>query len=501
MIELRENEFNIFSILKETNGKINVEEISRKVALSETAVVKSLLTLSKLGLIELNEEKENYVRLNEEGSTYSQIGLPETRLVKTVKSLGGVSEINKAAETAHIGREMLPIVLGWIKRKSLAVIESDSGKIILKVSKIPEKTLEEKLLKELYKKGQVRLEEIDEDMQKIVTLLKKRNLIEESQKTKRQVKMTDKGYKISAKSLKMVEGVTALNSNLIVTGKWKKVKLLEYDVTSTPPTIYPGKRHFYSEFIEEAREILLSLGFEESDGPLIEMEFWNFDVLFQAQDHPAREIHDSYLLKAPKLGTIENKELMEKVRKTHENGWTTGSRGWRYPWNKEITRRLVLRTQTTAVSMRYLNEHKIPPIKMFCLSKVFRPDVLDAKHSMEFTQLEGIIGDRKITLRNLLGLLKKFAIALNLGEVKFRPGYFPFTEPSVESFVKHPKLGWVEFVGSGMFRPEVLTPLGIDFPVIAWGIGFDRLAMIRLGIDDIRELYTKRLDLLREKVY
>jgi len=132
---------------------------------------------------------------------------------------------------------------------------------------------------------------------------------------------------------------------------------------------------------------------------------------------------------------------------------------------------------------------------------VFRPDVLDAKHSMEFTQLEGIIGDRNITLRNLLGLLKKFAKALNLGEVKFRPGYFPFTEPSVESFVKHPKLGWVEFVGSGMFRPEVLMPLGIDFPVIAWGIGFDRLAMIRLGIDDIRELYTKKLDLLREKIY
>jgi phenylalanyl-tRNA synthetase alpha chain len=241
------------------------------------------------------------------------------------------------------------------------------------------------------------------------------------------------------------------------------------------------------------------MGFEEYDGPYVEEEFWNFDLLFQAQDHPAREIHDSYILKKPKKGIIENAELMERVRKTHENGWITGSRGWKYKWNPDITRRLVLRTQTTAVSMRYLNEHKEPPIKMFCISKVFRPDVLDSKHAMEFTQLEGIIGDNKITLRHLLGLLKNFAKTLGLGEVKFRPGYFPFTEPSVESFVKHPKLGWVEFVGAGMFRPEVLKPLAIKFPVIAWGIGFDRLAMIRLGINDIRELYSKRLDLLREK--
>ena len=149
--------------------------------------------------------------------------------------------------------------------------------------------------------------------------------------------------------------------------------------------------------------------------------------------------------------------------------------------------------------MRYLASHKTPPIKMFCLSKVFRPDFLDAKHSMEFTQLEGIVGDKGINLRHLLGLLERFASIMNLGKVRFKPGYFPFTEPSVESFVKHPSLGWIEFVGAGMFRPEVLKPLGIDFPVIAWGMGFDRLAMIALGIDDIRDLHSRRLELLRDK--
>ncbi len=499
MIELRENEYQIFSILKEMKSEVNTRELSRRTGLNESAIVKGLLLLSKFNLIELIEEKITFIRLNEEGLTYHQLGLPENRLANAVLSLGGIAEVENAIESAHISKEMIPIVLGWVRKKGLAIIRKEKGEIFLEVSKKPKETEEEKLLSLIHEKGQVSDRDLSEEIRKIAFLLKKRNLIEESQKTIRKVKLTDKGMKIDAQSIKMVEGVTALDSRLITTGEWRKVKLLEYDVASSPPAVYPGKRHFYIDFIEEARKILLAMGFEESEGPFVETEFWNFDVLFQAQDHPAREIHDSYMLKVPKIGVIENKELMERVKKTHEDGWTTGSRGWGYKWSPDITRRLVLRTQTTAVSMRYLNKNKKPPIKMFCLSKVFRPDVLDAKHSMEFTQLEGIVGDKKITLRHLLGLLQKFAAGLGLGEVKFRPGYFPFTEPSVESFVKHPKLGWVEFVGAGMFRPEVLEPLEIKFPVIAWGIGLDRLAMIGLGIDDIRELYSKRLEMLRDR--
>jgi len=138
---------------------------------------------------------------------------------------------------------------------------------------------------------------------------------------------------------------------------------------------------------------------------------------------------------------------------------------------------------------------------MFCLSKVFRPDVIDAKHSVEFHQLDGIIGDYVINFRHLLGILATIAKELGFEAIKFVPGYFPFTEPSVEGFVKHPKLGWVECLGAGLFRPEVLKPLDIDYQVIAWGIGVDRLAMIRLGINDIRDLHTMRLDKLRDSNY
>ncbi len=499
MIELRENEYRIFSILKEASSDISVHEIARRTGFSEASIVKGLLNLSKIELVELIEEKNRFIRLNEEGLSYSQLGLPENRLVEMAISVGGEIEIKKAAELVRVNKEMLPIILGWIKKKGLAVINGKKDEILIKATKKPEESLEEELL-QVIKEGEIDFGNLNEYMKKTIPLLKKRNLIEESIRTKRSAKLSEKGTKISIQSIKMADGVTALDSNMIISGEWKKVKLLEYDVTSLPPVIYPGKRHYFSEFIEEGRNILLRMGFEEYDGPYIEEEFWNFDVLFQAQDHPAREIHDSYMIKKPRMGIIENAELMDKVKKTHEYGWITGSRGWRYEWNSKLTRRLVLRTQTTAASMRYLNDHKKPPIKMFCISKVFRPDFLDSKHSMEFTQLEGIVGDWDITLRNLLGLLKRFARALGLGEVKFRPGYFPFTEPSVESFVEHPNLGWVEFVGAGMFRPEVLKPLGIKFPVIAWGIGFDRLAMIRLGMDDIRELYSKKLDLIREKI-
>ena len=189
--------------------------------------------------------------------------------------------------------------------------------------------------------------------------------------------------------------------------------------------------------------------------------------------------------------------MVRRVMKTHENGWITGSIGWRYRWSFDVARRLVMRSQTTAVSARFLFKRKKFPIKMFCVSRVFRPDVLEAKHAMEFYHCEGIVADENLNFKHLLGMLKKIVNALGIEKVEFKPGYFPFTEPSVEVFVYHPKIGWMESAGAGLFRPEVTLPLRIKCPVLAWGIGVDRLAMVKLGVDDIRELHTRRLDYLR----
>jgi phenylalanyl-tRNA synthetase alpha chain len=230
----------------------------------------------------------------------------------------------------------------------------------------------------------------------------------------------------------------------------------------------------------------------------VELEFWNCDALFMPQDHVAREVHDIYHIKTPKgPGRIAYPLLLQQVGRTHEDGWTTKSTGWSYKFSPDVTRQLVLRSQTTAVSMRYLAEHHEAPLRMFCIDRNFRPEKFDATHSAEFLQCEGIIGGEGLTLRDLLGYLRAISEGVGIEKIRFKPGYFPFTEPSVEGFIHIPGIGWREALPGGMFRPEVTKPLGIDFPVLAWGIGIDRLAMAALDIHDIRELCTHNLAQLR----
>ena len=313
--------------------------------------------------------------------------------------------------------------------------------------------------------------------------------------------LTDKGkIALKKKIIKPAKLVTRITPDIILERKWEEVIFKKFDVTVEVPVIYPSRKHPYMELLDEIREILISMGFEEMRGPHVELEFWNFDVLFQAQDHPAREIHDTFYLKYPKCGRVCDEELMKRIKLTHENGWITGSKGWRYSWSPRRALNLILRTQTTAVSVRTLYEKGEGEYRCFALDRVFRPETLDAKHSMEFYQLEGIIVGKNVTFRNLLGFFNEFAKRLELGKVKIKPAYFPFTEPSVEGFIKHPKLGWIEVFPGGMFRPEVLLPLGIkECNVAAWGIGIDRIAMSILGIDDIRLLFSQDLNFLRER--
>jgi phenylalanyl-tRNA synthetase alpha chain len=252
------------------------------------------------------------------------------------------------------------------------------------------------------------------------------------------------------------------------------------------------------EFLKIVREIFIELGFEEVHGPIVEMEFWNFDALFQAQDHPAREIHDTFFLKLDLKGEVDP-QVAERVAKTHEDGWVTGSLGWRYKWSLEKALRLILRTQTTAVTIRTLHERGEGEYRVFTIGKVFRPETLDPKHSMEFYQADGIVVGKSVNFKHLLGILETFARKLGLSKVMFKPAYFPFTCPSAEGYVWHEKLGWVEFVGCGVFRPEVTIPAGVkNCKVLAFGMGLDRLAMTLLEIDDIRELHTPDIEKLKD---
>jgi phenylalanyl-tRNA synthetase alpha chain len=267
-----------------------------------------------------------------------------------------------------------------------------------------------------------------------------------------------------------------------------------------PARTVAGRKHPYREFLDSVKAKLVSMGFEEMRGPLVESEFWNSDALFMPQFHPARDIHDVYFVNHPKSVTTLPEPYAFQVAKTHESGWKTGSRGWRYTFDLKRAQRLVLRSQGTAVSARTLAASPKIPGKYFSIARCFRYDLVDATHAPDFFQVEGIALGEKITFRTLLGLLKLFATEMaHATEIRYLPAYFPYTEPSVEMHVRHPRLGWMELGGAGLFRPEVTLPLGVKVPVIAWGLGLDRMAMVALGIGDIRDLFSSDLDLIRTK--
>ncbi len=411
-------------------------------------------------------------RLTEEGLRYLKHGLPEERLIKILHKPMAVPAARKKVENFNIA-------LSWAKKNGWVRIQH--GK--LTVVKSPSKTEVHDALSRLQGGRGI------SDQQ--LKLLVSRNLVS---KERLAVK---KAMGLAGKE------ITHLTPELIKTGMWKNVRLKPYNVKVAGEKIHPGKRHPYNRFLSDVRQKLLEMGFREMTGPIIELEFWNFDALFQAQNHPSRDWAQTYTLKQPKQGDLPGKRIVSQVKAAHENGWKTGSTGWGYEWDPEKAAQLMPRAHDTAISPRYLSGHsgKVEvPGKYFSLVRCFRPDVIDATHGVEFNQLGGIIVAEDLSIKDLFGLLKESVQKITgLSEVKFRPDYFPFTEPSCEVSVKHPEMGWIELAGAGIFRPELTEPLGIKEPVIAWGFGIDRLAMAKLNIKDIRCLFSQDIDWLRQQ--
>ena len=289
----------------------------------------------------------------------------------------------------------------------------------------------------------------------------------------------------------------ALTPELLQNGEWKGRAFRSYNVQIPPSRTLLGRRNPYCSYLDDVKDRLRALGFEEFDGPLVETEFWNSDALFMPQFHAARDIHDVYHLAEPTHAKAIEEPYLSNVAAAHEDGWTTGSAGWGYSFDRDFTRRLILRSQGTVLSAKQLKDAKVPG-KYFGIVRCFRHDQVDATHLSDFYQTEGIVLGEEVNLRTLLGLLKMFAEEVaGATEVKYVPGYFPFTEPSVEVHIKHPRLGWFELGGSGIFRPEVTKPFGVDVPVLAWGLGIDRMALMHLGLSDLRDLFALDIEQVR----
>jgi phenylalanyl-tRNA synthetase alpha chain len=500
MIDLRANELKVLTALAKLGGKASVYGLIDECGLSDSAVMRGALELQDKALITVHVELLTVVRLNDEGRTYSETGLPERRLINAVQSLGGEASLAQASQKAGVAGQFVNIALGWTQRKKWATLDSKSG--VLKVEGVAPEGSDEKLLRQMREKAQISLNELDGDLQQAVQTLKKRQLLTVEDKTLRILEATEEGKQVASTSKKTVDEVTQLTPELIISGKWRDVKMQKYNIEAAVANTWSGKKHPYLSFLEEVRAKLVTLGFKEMTGTSVETSFFNFDALFTPQDHPARDIFGIYLVKEPEFGDIgASDKVLAEVKETHENGGCTGSTGWGYKYSVREAKRLILRGHGTCLSARTLLSKDLKvPSRYFSIARCYRPEVLDKTHLSEFNQVEGIIVDENLTLRDLLGVLGKFALEIaGADKVRFKPDYFPFTEPSVELSAYKEGYGWVEFGGSGIFRPEVTIPLGIKVPVIAWGLGVDRLFMMRAGVDDIRYIFSQNLDWLRRK--
>jgi phenylalanyl-tRNA synthetase alpha chain len=325
--------------------------------------------------------------------------------------------------------------------------------------------------------------------------LLKRKLLEKEDVSTRRASITDIGRSVVLEGIEITEEIAQITPELLKGGSWENKIYRSYKIQKPARSIYGAKIHPYQRLIDQMRQIFLEMGFTEIKGDIVQSSFWNFDALFQPQDHPAREMQDTF-----HLGSRSElpKEYVDSVRESHETGGDTGSTGWGGKWSSAVAEKNVLRTHTTSVTIKYLADHPKGPVKAFCIDRAYRRETIDPTHTPEFEQLEGVVMDKDMSFAQLLGCLKEFYQRMGFSEVRFRPGYFPYTEPSVEPEVYIDGLGWVELGGAGVFRKEVTSPLGITEPVLAWGLGVSRVAMLKLGLKDLRELYQSDIDWLKK---
>ncbi len=484
----------------------SLHEVMERTKLKDVEVMRAFQWLENKGIITTKEESKELVDLDENGLSYLENGLPEKRVLKALAK----AEENKAAVRELVDEEVISeeetnISIGALKKKAAINVIKEDDELILIMTEAGKKLLEKDTLEERFLKKEFPIETkaLDvEDKFAIDELKKRKNIIKVYIEKTKKVELTAKGKNILTLGIPKEDLIERVTPFLIKTKKWEGKNFRKYDVKLNVPEITGGRKQHYRAFLDEVRQKFLALGFTEMTGPIVETEFWDMDSLFMPQAHSARDIHGAYYIKEPKSASIHElpAEILDKVKQAHENGYKTGSKGWGYNFDYEKTRQLILRTQTTACSARTLASKELQvPGKYFAIARNFRPDVIDATHNCDFNQVEGIVVEEGLSIKHLFGLLKMFAKEFaNTEEVKIVPGYYPFTEPSAVLYAKHPQLGWIELGGSGIFRPELTKPLGVKVPVIAWGIGIDRIAMFKLGLNDIRQLYSHDLKLLRE---
>jgi phenylalanyl-tRNA synthetase alpha chain len=483
-------------VLEELNGNdiLNSLAYARSKGFDHTELIGVInsLALDKYVVVTANLKQEELV-LTDEGKSYRKHGSPEAQVYHLVKSspltqeqilsqLGGIGKIGFAQAMKN----------KWIS------INKETKVLSPAVEEIQDKVQQALLLipteeenKDLQGVKPAELAEENKDLDQLI----KRKLVEN---VKRGYCSLTKGPSFRLEREKFEADITY---ETLKSGAWKTASFKDYNFKSLGKDTNGGHLHPLLKVRAQLRRILLDMGFEEMPtNNFVESSFWNFDSLFQPQSHPARDAHDTFFIKDPAYSSNPDKEYVERVKKMHEAG-NKESIGWLYKWSLEESEKNILRTHTTAVSSRMLYrlaKDGFRPKKYFSIDRVFRNENLDATHLAEFHQIEGLIADIGLGLGDLMGIIQEFFRRMGITNIKFKPAYNPYTEPSLEIFGYHPLLKkWTEIGNSGVFRPEMLEPMGLpdNVSVIAWGLSLERPTMIQYGIDNIRNLFGSKADL------
>jgi len=458
----------ILKILIEKQS-LTPHELSDKTQLSMDQIRRGIEWLRLKDLINVQEIEKKFIALGPKGIEALEKGLPERLLVEYVKSSNSTCTIEEARN--HLKSEFNAAIANARKNDWIEISEN---KIILKA--VQDNSSEEKLLKQLVDSvtSPVSITEIN-DIKSLEFLRKRPDILVFNSTKVITTSLTEKG-KESFNKINTFETFYTIRP---------------IDVEAPAPTIFPARSHPLRDIIDEVREIFVGLGFSEIMGNNIQSSFWNFDALFTPQDHPAREMQDTFYLKDATANVAATTDQIKKVSQSHRTGWN-------YNWQIEAAKKLVLRTHTTCVTIKTLAEQRLDEARLFSIGKVFRNEKLSYKHLAEFHQVEGVVVGKNVTLRDLMGLQTEFYHKMGIKKIKFWPTFFPYTEPSLQSMIYNEKLDkWIELFGMGIFRPEVTKPLGIKNPVLAWGGGIERIAMLRYGLEDVRELYENKFGWLR----
>ncbi len=447
--------------------------------------------LRSKGYIDVHRSIEKYATITEEGKKYAESKLPELQLLDKLAANGPI-EISSMRSSED------QISLKWAKEKGFIAFQN--GKMVLtdKGANAQKSGIEEDIvLKELYKNPE-KISDFEAKYASSVSQLEKRKLIIIGSKNGiSSVEITPKGLRAAEEEQEDEEAINTIDRRIIASRAWEGKKFKPYDISLDVEKQYIAKQNPLREAINRIKEIYLSSGYMEATGPIVLPAFWTFDSLFVPQDHPARDMQDTFYLSNPSSISVDNPRLLKKVKKAQEEAWHIG-------WSKEIAEQAVLRTQTTSVSIAKLYSAEVlkynMPIKMFSVGRVFRNENIDPEHLADFYQTDGIVIGRKLTLANLFDSILRIYKPLGV-KIRFKPSYFPFVEPGVEVQVYYePKKKWLELGGAGIIRKEITDIVSSEIKVLAWGLGVERILLAKdPGIKGIYELYNNGIGWLRNK--